>query len=629
MIDYKIKDKFELQHASFFGYTEEIYQKIIDRRMTSDFAVENVLAEAEEQFITRIDDKYAPVGMWRGEFWGKWIISAVRACKYKKNAKLAGIIRKSVDKIIATANEDGYIGTYQNSKLILPCTKEEGLRAIGFRCDFCWNIWCEKYTLWGLIEAYELLGDQNILESAEKMAIQIIDTVHETGVNPCETGTFFGVASGSIMKPILSLYRITGNQRLLDFAIEIADGFERDDVRSIKLIKNSLNDLPIHLWNYSNPFAVAKRKFDNQKAYEMMSCFEGICELYRLTGIEKYFVASKKFYDLLIKYEYNRLFSVGFNDRFLFASSVEDAISEPCDIVHFLRLTEDLYRLTGDVAYLDYYEKAFLNAFLASPTRDGTWGARAIRSMSHHVAEYDVVDMKHNQCCVNNLPRTFASTADLMATANENGVFLNLYLPSEINAKKAKITVSDGYTQYCKVSVKIDATEAVTVHFRIPEWSIHTTITCNGTEYKAHPCTYVAVPVAVGESQVDIQFDNTPRVQYCDLPRDMLPLTPFYQMRYDMHSPAEHTRENRATLCIGPILLALTTQLGTDWRTITERATVNGKCKQCTATPTNHEGMLCSYDVTFEIENGTETLPMCDYASASNRFVENDFSIFV
>ena len=629
MIDYQIQDKFQFQYSSMSGYTEELYNKIIDNRMTSDFAVQEILAEAERPFFKRNDDESAPVGWWRGEFWGKWIISAVRACKYKKNEKLEGIIRNSVEKIMATADENGYIGTYQNPALILPCSKDEGVKAVGFRCDFCWNIWCQKYTLWGLIEAYELFGDKKMLESAEKHANQLIDTVHKTGVNPCETGTFYGVASGSIMKPMLKLYRHTGNQKLLDFAFSIADGFEDDETKCIKIIKNSLAGLPVHLWNYKNPMAAAKRRFDNQKAYEMMSCFEGICELYRLTGIEKYFTASKKFYDLLIDYEYNRLMSVGYNDRFLFAASIEDAVTELCDIIHYMRITEDLFKLTGDTKYLDHYENAFLNPFLGSIMRDGSYGSRATRSMSHHITEYNVVGMKYNQCCVNNMPRTFESTAKLITAKNMDGFFVNLYIPSEAEIDGTKIKIGDGYTQYCATSIEIESEKPQKIYFRIPSWSEHTTILCKDETHKPECGRFYPITVEAGKTIVDMQFDQTPRILYADYPRDMFPMTPFMKKRYDLEMPAEVTNDNKATICIGPMLLAMTTQLGTSWEVMTQRPTVNGLVKKCKATPIAKDGMLCCYDVTFYTKNSEETIPMCDFASASNRFIPEDFSIFV
>ena len=629
MIDYKINNKFDFQYSSMNGYVEGLYQKIIDKRMTSEFAVKEILAEAEEPFFTRNDDKNPPVGFWRGEFWGKWIISAIRACKYKKNEKLESIIRTSVEKIIATADENGYIGTYQNPSLILPCSKDEGFRAVGFRCDFCWNIWCQKYTLWGLIEAYELFHDKNILESAEKLANQLIDTVHKTGVNPCETGTFYGVASGSIMKPMLRLYRHTENQKILDFAISIADGFEDNTTKCIKIIKNSLAGLPVHLWNFKNPQATAKRKFDNQKAYEMMSCFEGICELYRITGVEKYFTASKRFYDLLIDYEYNRLMSVGYNDRFLFAASLEDAVTELCDIIHFMRLTEDLFKLTGETRYLDFYENAFFNPFLGSIMRDGSYGARAARSMSYHITEYNVVDMKYNHCCVNNMPRTFESTAKMITATNEDGIFINLYIPSETTLDDASIKIGEGYTQYCSTKIEIDAKKPTKIHLRIPSWSLETTIQAGDVSHMPESGGFYAVSVPSGKTVIDAQFDETPRIQNADHPRDMFPMTPFMKKRYDLEMPADVTEENKATICIGPMLLAMTTQLGTSWETMMQRQSLNDRVQKCKAIPTAKEGMLCSYDVTFTTKNGEETLPMCDYATASNRFIPEDFSIFI
>ena len=126
-----------------------------------------------------------------------------------------------------------------------------------------------------------------------------------------------------------------------------------------------------------------------------------------------------------------------------------------------------------------------------------------------------------------------------------------------------------------------------------------------------------------------MQFDATPRIMNADYPRDMFPMTPFMKKRYDLEMPAEYTHENKATVCIGPILLSMTTQLGTSWEYMITKPTVNGLVKKCKAVPTATDGMLCSYDVTFYTKDSEETIPMCDFASASNRFIPEDFSIFV
>ena len=140
MKEYVIKNKLDSTHSELLGFAGELFGKMIYHRMTSDFAVRSVLAEAEEPFYSKSDDDNAPIGWWRGEFWGKWMISAVRACKYSYDERLVFIIKDSVDKIIATADADGYIGTYKDPAMIFPCTEEAGRQAVGFNCNFCWNI---------------------------------------------------------------------------------------------------------------------------------------------------------------------------------------------------------------------------------------------------------------------------------------------------------------------------------------------------------------------------------------------------------------------------------------------------------------------------------------------------------
>ena len=592
--------------------------------------VEYILAEAEEPFFSKSDDEKAPVGFWRGEFWGKWIIGAVRACKYQKNEKLEAIIRESIDKIIKTADENGYIGTYRDATRGMPCDKEEARRTVGFPCDFCWNIWCQKYTVWALIEAYGLFGDEGILTAAKKLADQLIDNVHGLGVSPCETGTFFGVASGSIMKPMLLLYGYTHDKKLLDFAVEIADGFEDDKAKCIKIIKNSLLERPIHIWNYDNPRAEGQERFTSQKAYEMMSCFEGICKLYRVTGCEKYLKATEKFFELLIKYEYNRLLCVGFNDRFLFAASVEDAVSEACDIIHFMRLCHELYKITGNIKYIDYYEDAFLNPFLASVTADGSYGARGVRSMSHHIIERDVVNMKYNHCCVNNIPRAFENAAETALCQNDDGIFVNMYIPSSACFDRGGLTVLDGYVRSCKTDIVYSLKKDTAIYLRVPGWSKKTTVTHGNKTFNAACGEYFKVFVKSGEGKINIEFDSTPKVMDAkNYDRNLHPITPYLKARYDLDMPAECVKTNKATVKVGAVLLAMSTRLGTEWKEMSSDITVDGRFTSCKAEPFEAHDTLAAYNVIFETDTGRKIIPMCDYVSASNRFISEDFSIFV
>ena len=62
-----------------------------------------------------------------------------------------------------------------------------------------------------------------------------------------------------------------------------------------------------------------------------------------------------------------------------------------------------------------------------------------------------------------------------------------------------------------------------------------------------------------------IAFDATPRILHARYEREVFPLTPYLRQRYNLITTAETTKEDRATVCVGPVLLAMTPQLGMTW----------------------------------------------------------------
>lgn len=160
-----------------------------------------------------------------------------------------------------------------------------------------------------------------------------------------ETGTacFKGVPSASILKPMLILYRYTADSELLDFCVKIAEDRDRDDGHMPNIIRNALVGIPIHeQYPHSEEWA---------KAYETVSCLDGLAELYRVTGVKKYAEAVRCAAELFARYESNILGSVGFHDIFAHASAVQNAISGPCDVIHWIRVCTELFALTKDPRY--------------------------------------------------------------------------------------------------------------------------------------------------------------------------------------------------------------------------------------------------------------------------------------
>jgi hypothetical protein len=110
MVEYKIRNKVNelpLSNVKLGGDIGEQIHAFLCERVTNDFAKSEIYGETEEQLRKRDDDDWK-VGTWRGEFWGKWVISAARVARYQNNAELIEFIRKGAYAIIETQDSDGY-----------------------------------------------------------------------------------------------------------------------------------------------------------------------------------------------------------------------------------------------------------------------------------------------------------------------------------------------------------------------------------------------------------------------------------------------------------------------------------------------------------------------------------------
>ena len=626
MLEYKVKNcvtPLPMESICFGGSIGQQASRFFYERAQSKYAKTVVYRETEDQFCLRNDDE-TPVGFWRGEFWGKWMISACRIARYTRDASLKEFLHSSALRVIATADPDGYIGSYKDPENVFPCDPEASLAAVGYRSVFNWNVWCRKYTLWGLLETYLLTEDQEILVAAAKTADQLIDMLHRMGVKTGQCGTFNGLPAGSIMKPMLILYRITENKKYLDFAQDIADDWEREDGKVPNVIANALSMKPVHTW-YERPRFWAK-------AYEMMSRFDGILELYRVTGVKRYLQAAENLYELLWEHEQNTLFSVGFNDLFVNGAAYPNAISEPCDVIHWMRLCSELYYLTGNAKYMHTFEYSFYNPFLAASFKDGKWGARGVRSMGRHMVTHGKVEMQHNHCCVTNVPRGFINAAECYVLQTTDGLVINHYTDFTAKSEKASIVISGSYLRDGKASIAVNALAPLKIALRIPAFS--GTAALNGEEIKAED-GYYTVQLPAGETVLTLEFNMTVNLRERSEPAEHFPSDDFRIRRYISDNPVREedmTWDRRATVVYGPLLLTRSKLIGNTEEEMFASATVAHKGCSCAVEPIDCEGVNNAFSVTFTNAEGTRKTKMCDYGSGTNIESPDDdrlFNIFV
>ena len=570
-----------------------------------------IYEEAVGAFRTHADDK----GWWQGEYWGKTMLSSAAVAEYADDAGLKDWLREKARAFVKEFQRpDGYLGTYSDPYFVGgPVPGQPGKEV------FCWNLWGRKYTMWALLEIARVADAPDLREAAARMMDQWIAQLRERNVRIEDTGYFSGLPSMSVLKPLLLLYGATGRRRYLDYADEIVAAWEREGNPVPNLLSNALGDRPVHAW-YPNPGRWAK-------AYEMMSCLEGLVAYAAVKDRPQVRDAVVRIVSKLEAAELNGVGSVGFFDHFTHASVFPNVTTEPCDVTHWIRVNRDLYRATGEAHYLDTLEFAFYNAFLAGVYRDGKWGAHAVRSHgSRHRAAPHQVGMRFHQCCIDNMPRTFVDFAATAVDRTADGTLsVNLYSDATGSDGAEKVEITGGYPFGDTVTVKVVSGKGGRIRFRNPRW--FESLSLDGKPVSG---AWGIAPLKPGENVFRLAFVR--RARLVDAPADFEPKARAreYETVHETPEMAGLARTAPAArLCYGPLLLAKAKRLGCSRAEILDFASVNGRGFSCALAPLGTKGVDGAWTATFSRDGESFAVRVCDFASvADSDDPENLFSIW-
>lgn len=457
----EIKKNYPQVHTTLNGYLgEKINLCIAERIKKQD--VQHLIEPFKHRNETRL---------WQTEFFGKWILSATSAYEYNKDPELLTIIRNAVDGLLSTQTPDGYIGNY----------------TAGAQLNH-WNIWGCKYTLLGLQGYYDITGDRKALDAAVRLADYILTLVGPGKADIVKTGNYRGMPSSSILEPIVYLYNHTGNKNYLEFANYIVRQWEMPE--GPQLIGKGLEGIPVaerfpnppSWWSWEN----------GQKAYEMMSCYEGLLELYKVTKEPVYLSVVEKIVQNIIDSEINvagsgTAFECFYHGAYRQTDPTYHTM-ETCVTMTWMKLCNNLLELTHNSLYADQIEKTTYNALMASMKYDGSQIAKYSPLEGIRQEGEEQCGM-HINCCNANGPRAFVLLPRIAIQVSGNEVFVNLYSQSTSSVQlnpgnKVEIVQNTNYPVSEEVAIDVNPSRAelFTLSLRIPLWSKNTSVTVNGNE---------------------------------------------------------------------------------------------------------------------------------------------------
>ena len=594
-----------LRDVRLQGYPSEKMNDLFRCRVSSKFAQMNVFGEARRAFEERDDDERGHGGMWRGEFWGKLMLSAARVADYLQDPEVTKFIVDECNRMIALEDPDGYLGSYKDKELVSITDPAVTKKIYGWMP--VWNIWNRKYCMWGMLMAYKTTGRKEILASVERQMNQLIDMLHRRGLRLHETGAggVHGLPSMSILKPLVMLYEETGNRKYLDFAAEMLPDWDRADGESPNFFRNAKKPIPLNEWYPDNG--------NWDKTYEFLSCVDGLLEYYRVTGEARCLETAQLIRDNLAKTDRNPFGAIGFGDHMIGAPKYCNGLNEVCDVIHWIRLNVDLYLITGDKKHLDSVETAYFNGYLAGIWRGGAFGPFFMRGHGRHNEQRGQCGYAYNHCCVNNLPRTFMDIAQVSVTRDRKGTFhVNLYQDATVTLDGVTFTISGNYPVNNVVSVKV-SDPSVRVEFRQPGWCPKMDVSHAGNVY--------TLVVDMAPRVVD-RLETVPELNVKDRKKSWAFRR--YPDSWCGHVDKDLIQGYRTTpaaqVMWGPLVLAKSRLVGNTRNEVNEEFTVNGKGYAAKLTPRESNGLTWGcwdLELTKPGER-TVNVKVCDFESGSD-----------
>ena len=449
-----------IQNIKLDGYlNHRIEQCISERVMKQD------IDEILRPYSNRTETK-----MWQSEFWGKWMLGACDSYCYNGDPELMAKIQYAVDGLLKTQTSEGYIGNYAPEARLAE-----------------WDVWGQKYTLLGLQRYYDISGDKRALDAACRVADYLMTLVGPGLADIATLGNYRGLAAGSILEPMVFLYNHTKDSRYLEFAKYIVERWE--SANGPKLISKALADIPVAERFLPVPDAFNWTK-NGHKAYEMMSCYIGLLELYQITREPSYLQAVEMTVRRIIEQEINIAGSASANECFwhggLRQTTPVFTSNETCVTYTWMELCDRLYRITGSPLYIDEFERTAYNALQAALRYDGKFIASYVPLEGFRRIGERQCGLNFN-CCEANGPRGFALIPQTAMAVRNRTVEVNMYVPASVEAKLASgenisLKMATNYPMDGKVEITVNCKRKTnfTLAVRIPLWSTANSVSVNG-----------------------------------------------------------------------------------------------------------------------------------------------------
>ncbi len=368
------------------------------------------------------------------------------------------------------------------------------------------------HYLTAVSQAYATSGDKELKEITDYM-ISVLDdcqlkngylhAIPESHYDQIDNGDTSGTwvpwySMHKILAGLIDVYTFTENEDALGIASRLGDWvyghtskWTKETQKTVLNVEyGGMNDCLYNLYKYTKNenHLSAAHSFDEMSLFEPLYKGEdilngkhanttipkiiGALNRYTVTGEEYYLQVAANFWEIVIE---NHTYITGGNSEWehfgepkVLDAERTNCNCETCNTYNMLKLTRELFKITGDKKYCDYYESTFINAILSSQNPE-TGMTTYFQPMATGFFKVYSSPTDHFWCCTGSGMENFSKLGDSIYFYGADSIFVNRYTSSSVNWEEKGLIITQN-ADLPKVTFTINGSADAKIVLKEPDW---------------------------------------------------------------------------------------------------------------------------------------------------------------
>jgi uncharacterized protein len=328
------------------------------------------------------------------------------------------------------------------------------------------DVWAPFYTMHkimaGHLDMYRFAGNEQGLATAEKMAQWVRSWSDPLSEQQMQRVLL--VEYGGMGEVLCDLYSVTGKRAYLDLA-------KRFDKKG-----------------FFDPLAAHRDELKGLHVNTHIPQVIAAARLYELTGDKYYWNVADYFWNEVTA---ERCYCTGGTSNFetwrtepgVLSTQLSPQTTEDCCAYNMMKLTRHLFGWAPQARYMDYYERTLFNHRMG--TIDLETGTTAYYlPLGNGYSKIYARPFDSFWCCNGTAAEEFAKLTDTIYFHEDNSIFVNLYIASEVDwpDKGIRLTQVTSFPEQQGTTLTISAAKPVHLNLklRVPYWAKSGAVQVNG-----------------------------------------------------------------------------------------------------------------------------------------------------